>query len=100
MSETCTYYYLLYFFLFILEHLEQLSIDIQNLVNDIEQTETDISGVSSGSLVEANRILRQVKQIEAGAQQSLTTATESLTVSADENISFLLWSNFSKNLHG
>ncbi len=63
-----------------IESLEQLSVDIQNLVNDIKQTEEDISGVSSSSLDEANRILRQVKQIEAGAQQALTTATDSLTV--------------------
>lgn len=61
--------------------LADLTQQITDLVTSLQSTETQISQVSSGALMEANRVLDQVRRIEATVQLALTTATNTVTVS-------------------
>ena len=54
--------------------------EIGTLLTSIQNTETQISQVSTGALADANRVLNQVKKIESTVTLALETAQNTVKV--------------------
>lgn len=63
------------------ETISNITREIEDLLSSIQNTETQISQVSSGALTDANRVLNQVKKIEADVTLALETAQNTVKVS-------------------
>ena len=63
------------------ETISNITREIEALLSSIQNTETEISQVSSGALTHANRVLNQVKKIEADVTLALETAKNTVKVS-------------------
>ena len=63
--------------------------EIGTLLTSIQNTETQISQVSTGSLADANRVLNQVKKMESTVTLALETAQN--TVKVNDHFLLCLW---------
>ena len=57
-----------------------ISKEIGTLLTSIQNTETQISQVSTGALADANRVLNQVKTIESAVDLALAKAQNTVKV--------------------